>query len=266
MGEHPRVQRAQVRELLPAVARHLGEHRALAVHDLVVRERQDEVLRERVDERERQLVVMPAAVDRLELEVGERVVHPAHVPLEAEAEAAEVGRPRHSRPRGRLLGRRDRAGLTPVDDLVVLLEEGHGLEILVAAVLVRHPLALLARVVEVEHGGDGVHADAVRVVLAQPVEGVGQQEVAHLVAAVVEDERAPVGVRAAARVRVLIERGAVEAGQREVVAREVGRAPSRGSRRARSGAGGRRTGGSRRARRSAGSGRSSPSPDSPMSR
>ena len=47
------------------------------------------------------------------------------------------------------------------------------------------------------------------------------QEVAHLVAAVVEDERAPVGVRAAARIRVLVERGAVEAGEREVVAREV---------------------------------------------
>jgi hypothetical protein len=60
------------------------------VHDLVVRERQDEVLGERVHERERQLVVMPAAVDRLVLEVRERVVHPAHVPLEAEPEPAEV--------------------------------------------------------------------------------------------------------------------------------------------------------------------------------
>ena len=58
-------------------------------------------------------------------------------------------------------------------------------------------------------------------VLAQPVEGVGDEEVADLVAAVVEDQRAPVGVGAAARVGVLVERRAVEAGEREVVAREV---------------------------------------------
>ena len=50
--------------------------------------------------------------------------------------------------------------------------------------------------------------------LARPEQRVGEQEVADLVAPVVEDERAPVGVLAAARVLVLVERGAVEARQR----------------------------------------------------
>ena len=100
-----------------------------------------------------------------------------------------------------------------------------GVEVLVAAVLVGHPLALVARVVEVEHRGHGVDADAVGVVLVEPEQRVGDEEVAHLVAAVVEDQRAPVRVRAAARVGVLVQRGAVEAGEREVVAREVRRHP-----------------------------------------
>ena len=207
------------------VARHLVDQRALAVHDLVVRQRQDEVLRERVDERERQLVVVVAAVDRVLLEVRQRVVHPAHVPLEAEAEAAQVGGPRDARPRGRLLGRRDHAGLAREQHLVELLEERDRVEVLAAAELVRHPLARLARVVEVEHRGDGVDADAVDVVLAHPEQGVGDEEVADLVAPVVEDQRAPVRVRAAARVGVLVERGAVEARERELVAREVRRHP-----------------------------------------
>ena len=222
---HERVQRAQVRALLPRVAGHLVDQRPLAVHDLVVRERQHEVLRERVDHRERQLVVVVAAVDRVLLEVLERVVHPAHVPLEAEAEAAEVGRARDARPRRRLLGRRDHARLAREQHLVELLQEGDGVEVLAAAELVRHPLARLARVVEVEHRGDGVDPDAVDVVLAHPEQGVGDEEVAHLVAPVVEDERAPVGVLAAARVGVLVERGAVEARERELVAREVRRHP-----------------------------------------
>jgi len=59
---------------------------------------------------------------------------------------------------------------------------------------VRDPFAGLAGVVEVEHGGDGVHAQAVGVVAVQPEHPRGEQEAAHLVAAVVEDEALPVGM------------------------------------------------------------------------
>ena len=59
----------------------------------------------------------------------------------------------------------------------------------------------------------------------QPEQRAREQEVADLVAPEVEDERAPVGVRAAARVGVLVQRRAVEAGERPVVAREVRRDP-----------------------------------------
>ncbi len=170
-------------------------------------------------------MVVEAAVDRLLGEVLERVVHPAHVPLEAEAEPAEVRRSRHARPGGRLLRDREHTRLAVVQHLVQLLQERDGVEILAAAEGVRHPLALLARVVEVEHRGDGVDAQSVRVELAHPVERVRKQEVAHLVAAEVEDERAPVGVRATPRVVVLVERRAVEVRERELVPREVRRHP-----------------------------------------
>jgi len=63
------------------------------------------------------------------------------------------------------------------------------------------------------------------VVLAQPEQRVGDQEVAHLVAPEVEHQRAPVGVRPAPGVGVLVQRRAVEAGQGKVVAREVARHP-----------------------------------------
>ena len=51
------------------------------------------------------------------------------------------------------------------------------------------------------------------------------QEVADLVAAVIENQRAPVGMLAAARIVVLVQRGAVEAAQAVAVAREVGGHP-----------------------------------------
>ena len=62
-------------------------------------------------------------------------------------------------------------------------------------------------------------------VLAQPVQRVRVEEVPHLVAAEIEDERAPVGMGAAARIRVLVQRRAVEARERPLVAREVRRHP-----------------------------------------
>jgi hypothetical protein len=201
----PREVGAQPGELLPAVARHLGQHRALAVDDLVVADRQHEVLAVGVDHREGHLVVVVLAVDRLQRRVVQRVVHPAHVPLQAEAEAAHVGRRGDATPARRLLGHRDDAGRAPVDRGVRLLQELDRVEVLPAAVLVRQPLPVLARVVEVEHRGHRVDAQAVDVELLQPVAGVGDEEVAHLRAAEVEDVGAPLGVLAAAGVRVLVE-------------------------------------------------------------
>jgi hypothetical protein len=90
---------------------------------------------------------------------------------------------------------------------------------------VGQPLALWAGVVQVEHRGDGVDPQAVDVELVEPVQRVGDQEVLDLLAPEVEHQRAPVGLLAAARVGVLVERAAVEAGQRPLVAREVRRHP-----------------------------------------
>ena len=56
---------AQIGEALPAVARHLADQRALAVHHLVMAQRQDEVFVEGVEQAEGQIVVMIFAVDRV---------------------------------------------------------------------------------------------------------------------------------------------------------------------------------------------------------
>ena len=82
-----------------------------------------------------------------------------------------------------------------------------------------------ARVVEVEHRRDGVDAQPVDVELLQPVQRVGDEEVAHLPAAEVEDVGAPLGMLATRRVGVLVQRRPVEARQRPVVLGEVGRHP-----------------------------------------
>src|SRR5262245_56889654 len=108
---------------------------------------------------------------------------------------------------------------------IQLLQEVDRLEVLAAAELVRHPLARLARVVEIEHRRDRVDSQRIDVELLDPIERVAEQERPHLGTAVVEDQRAPILVLALARIGMLVERRAVEAREPVLILREVARDP-----------------------------------------
>ena len=225
LGVHPAEQEPQVGELLPLVARHLGDERTLSMHDLVVRKREHEVLAERVEHPERQVLMMELAVHRLALEVIERVVHPAHVPLHAESKAADIRGPRHQRPRGRLFGDRLHVGKVAVHALVEEAQELDRVEVLPPAEAVRDPLAVLPAVIQVEHRGDRVDAQPIRVVAVEPVERAAEQKAADLVAPVVEDRASPVGVHAEAWIGMLEQVRSVEVLEAELVGRKMRRHP-----------------------------------------
>ena len=57
---------AQICKLLPVISRHLADERALAVNDLIVGKRQDEVLTKGIHKGEGQFVLIPLAVNRVE--------------------------------------------------------------------------------------------------------------------------------------------------------------------------------------------------------
>ena len=192
------------------------------MHDLVVREREHVVLGEGVDQGERELTVVPAAVDRILAEVAQRVVHPAHVPLHAVAEATAGRRGSHAGPRRGLLGDHDDAGVTTVRCRVCFLDELDSLQVLAATVLVGTPLAVLARVVQVQHRGHRIDAQAVNVEVLEPVQGVGDQEVTHFATTKVKDVSAPVRVLAAQGIRILVQGCSIETREREIILREVG--------------------------------------------
>ena len=212
---------AQSRELLPVVAGHLAHERALAVHDLVVRQGQHEVLAEGIHKGERDLVLIPLAVDGVEAHVREHVVHPAHVPLVVESHAAHVDGLRDQRPCRRLFGDHQSVGMELEDRLVELLDEVHGFQVARVSVLVRLPLAVLPAVVQVEHVGDGVDAQTVDVVLFEPEHSVGDEEALHFRPAVVEVRRAPLPVLGALLVVRFVERHAVEVAKPLLVLAEV---------------------------------------------
>ena len=90
---------------------------------------------------------------------------------------------------------------------------------------VRHPFARLPRVIEVKHRGDRVDAQTVDVIFVQPEEAVRDEEIAHLVSAVIEDQRPPVAMFALARIGVFVKVGSVEQSEPVGILREMPRNP-----------------------------------------
>src|SRR5580704_17475859 len=109
--------------------------------------------------------------------------------------------------------------------LIEAAKEVDGLEVFATAELVGNPFPFLARIVEVEHGSDGIYAQAVDVILVKPEHGARHQETPNLGAPVIEDVRLPVGMETLARVGMLVQVRAIEVSQAVGVGREVRRHP-----------------------------------------
>src|ERR1700741_647784 len=103
--------------------------------------------------------------------------------------------------------------MVPVNGEIQLLEEFDRVEILVSAESVRDPLARAPAIVEVQHGGDRIHPQAVDVIHVEPEERAAGEEITDFGAAVIEDGAVPFRVETLARVRVLVQVRTVEVSQ-----------------------------------------------------
>ena len=201
-------QRAQTGKLAPPVAWHAADQRALAVHNLVVAERTNKVLGKGVHDGKREQAVVAGAPRKIGLHVVQGVVHPAHVPLVVETQAAVLRRVGHERPRSGLLGHHHHVREVGLHGAVDLTDKRAGVQVLLSSVLVE---LLLARIVdtkvEVQHAGHAVHANAVHVEVFEPIQHVGDKEGADLAAGEVKLVRAPVGVNLVLKQHVAVKGG-----------------------------------------------------------
>src|SRR5215831_13348920 len=102
--------------------------------DFIMRKREDEVFVMMIEHRESQVILMVFAMDRVPAEINQGVVHPTHIPLEGEAQTAEIRRTRYLRPCRGFLGNRHDAGKFGVSDMVEFAQEIDGFEIFATTV------------------------------------------------------------------------------------------------------------------------------------
>src|SRR5678816_4042474 len=98
-------------------------------------------------------------------------------------------------------------------DMIELSEKFDRLQIFPAPVLVGDPLTVATRVIKIEHRGDRIDPQPVNVKALAPIEGVRQQKVTHFMPPVIEDQRAPILVRAFSGVFMLVQRSPIKARQ-----------------------------------------------------
>src|SRR5215472_12568550 len=178
-----------------------------------------------IQHREGEVILMVFAMDRLAFEIPERIVHPAHVPFEREAQPPQIGRTSHLRPGGRFLRNSHYTWKFGVSHMIEFAQELDGFEVLAPAILIRNPFARLARIVQVEHGGDRIDSQAVNMVAVTPEQRVSDQEIDYFVPAVIENECAPILMGSFARILMLVKSRSIEPRQRPVVPRKVCRDP-----------------------------------------
>ena len=104
--------------------------------------------------------------------VLEGVIHPTHVPFQAEAEAAEIGWTRDAGPGGGFFGNGKNSGETEVGDFVHPFDEIDSFEIFATAETVGDPFTLFPRIIEVKHGSDCVHSETINVIFVEPEKSV----------------------------------------------------------------------------------------------
>ena len=158
---------------------------------------------------------------RVQLHVVEGVVHPAEVPLEPETQPAGGGRTGNAGKIGRLFRHRHRARRLFAQHAVGITQKLNRFKVFPTAELVRHPLALFAAVVAINHRRHRIDPQRVNAKALDPVQRIADQVVADLATAIVVDQGIPVLVIAFARVAVFIQRGAVKRGEGKIIRREM---------------------------------------------
>src|SRR5262249_52436041 len=115
----------------------------------------------------------------------------------------------------------ENAGVLAVAELVEAFQELDGVQVFIAPEGVGDPFPRFAGIVEVEHGGDGIDSESVDVVAIEPEQGITEEEISDLGAAVVEDLGAPVAMFAQPGIGMLVEMRAIKVAKAVNVVGEV---------------------------------------------
>ena len=106
-----------------------------------------------------------------------------------------------------------------------MLEKFDCFQILIAAVFVGDPLTVFFTVIKIQHGSNSIYAETIDVIMFDPEQCVGDQEVLDFRTSVIVDLGSPVRMLTLSRVFMLIDSSSIEIGKSMCILREMSRNP-----------------------------------------
>src|SRR5215471_15494173 len=100
MRPHIGIHRTQVGKLLPPVSRHFIDHWRFAMYHFIVTKRKHEVFVVKIHHTEGKFILMMWTKERIDLEIIQGVVHPAHHPFHSKTQSTHESRFGNSWPVG----------------------------------------------------------------------------------------------------------------------------------------------------------------------
>ena len=139
------------------------------MYDLVMGKRQHKVLTVGVNHAESQFIMMMCTEIRIIADIGQVIIHKAHIPLKVKAKAFVIQGTRYLRPCGRFFGNHQHIRIPLFHNGIQMLDHFNRFQILIAAINIGNPLAILTSIIQIQHGSNRIHADSIGMELLCPV-------------------------------------------------------------------------------------------------
>ena len=213
MQHHVSIGQTQIGKFILNLARHFPNQCSLPVDYFVMGEHKHEILAVSIYHAECQFIMVMGTEIGVKSNIAQIVIHPSHIPFYVKAKPVILHISRNFRPCGGFLGNHQHTRIPSLHYGIQMFQQFHRFQILMAAVHIGHPLPVALPVIQVKHGSHRIHPDSVRMILLNPIKGIGNQVIGNLRPAVIINQCPPMRMRAFPRILMFIETGSVKVGK-----------------------------------------------------
>ena len=191
------------------------------MYHFIMRKRQNKVFGKGIPDTEYQLRMMVFPVNRILGKIGQRVVHPAHIPFLPESQTTGIRRARYHRPGSGFLCEGLGIGIIAIDCGIQITQKSNGIQIFPSPKLIGNPFAVFATVIQVEHRCYRIDAQSIDMIFIQPEQGAADKKRTHFMSAVIENRTMPLRVVPLTRISMLKQKRTVEMSQAMCIVRKM---------------------------------------------
>ena len=161
----------------------------------------------------------------IQFHIFQEVIHPSHVPFQAESKSVFLSISCNHRPCCRFLSDHHCSMISAENNGIQMFKEFNRFQVLVSSVFIRNPFSVFLTIVKVKHRGNRIHTKSVYMTLFNPVKSICDQEVLNLRAAIIVNLSSPVRMFSLSRICMLIYCSSVKIHQTMGIFREMCRYP-----------------------------------------